>query len=101
MITLHQAEWCPHCRRIRQRLTELGIDYAAKQVPADREHRDELERVTGARSIPALVAVDGSVILGEEAIHAYLDTIDEPAGAAAHRSKAATMRQRELEEAQA
>lgn len=100
MITLYQAEWCPHSRSIRQRLTELAIDYAAKQVPADREHRDELERITGARSIPALVTDDGSVIVGEDTIHAYFDTIDEPASAAAHRDKAATMRQREIQENQ-
>jgi hypothetical protein len=27
MLELFQTEWCPGSRRIRQRLTELGLDY--------------------------------------------------------------------------
>ena len=27
MYELWQTEWCPASRRVRQRLTELGIDY--------------------------------------------------------------------------
>lgn len=99
MIQLYQAEWCPYCRRVRHRLTELGIDFVARQVPANGEDRDELARIAGERSIPALVLEDGSVISGSESIHAHLDTIDEPPGAADHRAKAAKMRQRKLEEA--
>ena len=98
MIQLYQAEWCPHCRHIRQRLTELDIDFISRQVPAERDERDELNRIADARSIPALVASDGAVITGEDAIHAFLDTHEEPAGAAAHRTKAAVMRERELQE---
>jgi glutaredoxin len=36
VLTLYQAEWCPYSSAVRQRLTELGIDFVAKQVPLAR-----------------------------------------------------------------
>lgn len=29
MIELHQAEGCPHCAKVRNALTELGLSYVA------------------------------------------------------------------------
>ena len=42
MLELFQTEWCPASRRIRQRLTELGLDYLNHQVPVEREERTVL-----------------------------------------------------------
>ena len=39
VVDLYQAEWCPHSHRVRQRLTELGLDFAAHQVPVDPAER--------------------------------------------------------------
>jgi len=39
MLELFQTEWCPGSGRIRQRLTELGLDYLNHQVPVEREER--------------------------------------------------------------
>ena len=36
MLELFQTEWCPASRRVRQRLTELGLDYLNRQVPVER-----------------------------------------------------------------
>jgi glutathione S-transferase len=89
MIELYQAEWCPHSHRVRQRLTELGLDFVARQVPADRAERDELEAATGERSIPTLVLDAGEVVTGDDEIIETLDRrFAEPSGAAAHREKA-------------
>jgi uncharacterized protein (DUF302 family)/glutaredoxin len=74
MVELWQTEWCPASRRVRQRLTELGIDYIARQVPVEREQRFLLRERTGSDTIPVLVATDGEVIVGEDAITVYLDT---------------------------
>ena len=41
-MDLYQAEWCPHSHRIRQRLTELGVDFCARQVAAASDERQEL-----------------------------------------------------------
>src|SRR5207253_2334746 len=39
-MELYQAEWCPHSHKVRQRLTELGLDFVARQVAAEPEDRD-------------------------------------------------------------
>jgi len=62
MIELYQAEWCPHSHRVRQRLTELDLDFMAHQVPVPAE-RTGMERATGRRSIPTLVLDDGGIVL--------------------------------------
>ncbi len=99
MLVLFQAEWCPASRRVRQRLTELGLDYISRQVPVEREARTVLCDATGADSIPALRLENGSAIVGEENILVFLDErFAEPAGAEAHRCKAAELRRRYLEE---
>jgi glutathione S-transferase len=99
---LYQTEWCPASRRVRQRLTELELPYLAMPVPVERAERGALIVATGVDSIPALVAVDGTVLDGEEAILDYLDGhYPEPAGASAHRVKAEVVRRRQLEEATA
>ena len=72
-MELFQAEWCPHSHAVRQRLTELGLDFVARQVPADPDDRDELERVAGTNEIPVLVADDGAVYRGDDEILDFLD----------------------------
>ena len=99
MLELWQTEWCPASRRVRQRLTELGIDYLIRQVPVDKEQRDALRHATGSETIPALVFDNGEVAIGEDAILRVLEaTSAESAQADAHRQKAAKARRRYLEE---
>ena len=87
-MELYQAEWCPHSHRVRQRLTELGLDFHARQVPADPDAREELRMVAGTTEIPALVTDKGDPICGEDDIVAYLSRFDEQPDADAHRAKA-------------
>jgi glutathione S-transferase len=65
MIQLFQAEWCPYSSIVRQRLTELGVDYVIRQVAPDPPDRDALLDATGGDSIPALVLEDGTVLTGD------------------------------------
>jgi len=88
-MELYQAEWCPHSHRVRQRLTELGLDFTARQVPADPDRRDGLERRAGTSEIPVLVDDGGQVHCGEEEIVAFLDRYPERDDAGEHRAKAA------------
>jgi glutathione S-transferase len=98
MLELYQTEWCPASRRVRERLTELGLDLI-HQVSVEREARTTLLAATGVDTIPALLLEDGEAVVGEEAIDAYLDEpFDEPADAEAHRLKAAKARRRFLKE---
>ena len=99
MLELWQTEWCPSSRRVRQRLTELGLDYIVHQVPVEKPDRSELLRVTGSETIPVLVLDSGSIVVGEDEILRSLDEqIAEPAEAEAHKNKAETARRRYLEE---
>lgn len=98
-LELWQTEWCPASRRVRQRLTELGLSFTAHQVPVDPDVRTDLEAATGEKTIPVLVA-GGEVICGEEAILGYLaEHFIEPPEASAQREKAAKARRKELEKA--
>ena len=53
MLTLYQAEWCPYSSAVRERLTELGVDFVAKQVAPRQEERE------GEHEIPLLVDENG------------------------------------------
>jgi glutathione S-transferase len=99
VLELYQTEWCLASRRVRQRLTELGIDYVTRQVLADPQRREALVVATGASSVPTLVLEDGSALVGDDAITAYLDEQypDSP-GSWAHRARAEKARRRYLEE---
>jgi glutathione S-transferase len=89
MIELYQAEWCPYSSRVRQRLTELGVSFVARQVPAESADREELRRKTGSDEIPALIDDDEVVVGDADALIAYLDrTYSERADAEEHRRQA-------------
>ncbi len=98
MLELWQTEWCPASSRIRQRLTQLGVDYVTRQVPV--EQRTAMR--FGARPPRAPSPPSSSrrtAFVGEHAICAYLDrNVAEPSDAEAHRLKAAKARRRYLEE---
>ena len=83
VLELWQAEWCPHSHKVRQRLTELGVDFVAHQVAADKENRpDEI-------AIPRLLTEQGEVLSGEEEILPWLDEhFDERDDAPRHRARA-------------
>lgn len=98
-LELWQTEWCPASHRVRQRMTELGLAYIARQVPVEREDRTELIRRTGEQSIPVLV-VDGDILSGSDTILSYLNThFTELPEAERQRAKAATTKRKELEKA--
>ena len=89
MLSLYQAEWCPHSRRVRLRLTELGLTWLALPVEPDPEDRVELRRVSGDDAIPVLCTEEGETIGDADAIIAWLDAhFDEPPTAAGHRAEA-------------
>jgi glutathione S-transferase len=87
-VELYQAEWCPHSHAVRQRLTELGVDFTARQVPADPDEREEMRRRVGTSSIPVLVPDGGEPVCGEDDILDYLRRFDDREDAEQHREKA-------------
>ena len=73
MLELYQAEWCPYSHRVRERLTELGLDFVARQVAPRRAERHAMRDATGHDSIPLLVTGDGRAISDADPILAFLD----------------------------
>jgi glutathione S-transferase len=72
-MRLYQTEWCPYCRRVRMKLTELGITYVAVNVPRERSLRTDLLAVSGQPGIPTLVDRDVIIADDDEAIIAHLE----------------------------
>ena len=73
-ITLSRLQACPFCERVVVKLDELGLDYRSRFVEARHSRRDVVKRLTGARTVPALVDDDTGVTMSESAnIVAYLE----------------------------
>jgi glutathione S-transferase len=87
MLTLYQAEWCPFSSAVRERLTELGIDFVARQVAPWPEQRSQLLARTGTDQTPVLETEDGEFHEGTRAIFAYLEGFEATPYAAGHRRR--------------
>jgi glutathione S-transferase len=81
MLALYQAEWCPYSSAVRQRLTELGIDFVAKQVAPRQRDRE------GEHEIPLLVTEDGERYEGTDEIFEYLATLPPGESEREHRAQ--------------
>ena len=92
VLTLYQAEWCPLSSAVREVLTELGLDFVARQVEPWPGERDELRRVAGTDQIPVLRAEDGRLYRGIRKIFAHLREREPWEFAAAHRRRFADRR---------
>ncbi len=100
MLELWQTEWCPASRRVRQRLTELGIDYVTRQVPVEKDERTLLRERTGIRHDPGPRRAEAARSSSARRRFAATSTADRTsrAEAKAHRLKAEKARRRYLEE---
>jgi predicted GNAT family acetyltransferase/glutaredoxin len=87
MITLYQAEWCPYSSAVREVLTELGVDFVARQVEPWPEDRAALRSATGKDQIPTLVTDDGTAHIGTRRVFEYLETLAPGKHAAEHRQR--------------
>ena len=90
--TLYQAEWCPFSSAVQEVLTELGVDFVARQVEPWPEERNELRALSGTDEIPVLQAEDGTLYRGTREIFAHLRERDPWRFAAAHRRRFADHR---------
>jgi uncharacterized protein len=91
-LTLYQAEWCPFSSAVREVLTELGLDFVARQVPPWPNERTDLHRVAGTTQIPVLQTEDGRLYRGTREIFTHLRERDPWQLAAAHRRRFADHR---------
>jgi glutathione S-transferase len=82
-ITLYRLQACPFCERVVRALDELGLDYDSRFVEARHSRRDVVKRVSGKRTVPALVDENTGVTMSESAnIVEYLEATYGDGGAA-------------------
>lgn len=73
-LTLYRLQACPFCERVVRRLDELGVEYESRFVEPRHSDRDVVKRISGKRTVPAIVDPNTGVTMSESAnIVAYLD----------------------------
>jgi len=73
-ITLYRLQACPFCERVVRVLDDLGLDYRSRFVEPMHSERDVVKRLTGKRTVPAIVDEETGVTMSESAnIVAYLE----------------------------
>jgi predicted GNAT family acetyltransferase len=87
LLTLYQAEWCPFSSAVREVLTELGIDFVARQVAPWPPDRGELRALAGRDLIPILQTDDGTLHRGTREIFSYLRELEPWQYASGHRRR--------------
>jgi len=74
MLELFQHEDSQDCGRVRRKLSELMIDFIARQVPQDPALCTRLQLATGQSDIPVLIDPEQRMIITEaDDIIAYLE----------------------------
>jgi glutathione S-transferase len=66
-ITLYRLQACPFCERVVRTLEEYGLDYRSRFVEPMHSDRDVVKRVSGARTVPAIVDSNTGVTMSESA----------------------------------
>lgn len=73
-IMLYRLQACPFCERVVRKLDDYDLDYRSRFVEPMHSDRNVVKRVSGARTVPALVDAKTGVTMSESAnIVDYLD----------------------------
>jgi len=54
-LVLYELEGCPYCAKVKEKLSELGLDYESRMVPRSHGERTEVREVSGQTGVPVLV----------------------------------------------
>lgn len=73
-ITLYRLQACPYCERVVRKLDEYDIEYRSRFVEPMHSERDVVKRISGKRTVPAIVDENTGVTMSESAnIVSYLE----------------------------
>jgi glutathione S-transferase len=73
-ITLYRLEACPFCERVVRKLSEHELRYTSRFVEPMHSDRNVVKRISGARTVPAIVDTNTGVTMSESSnIVDYLD----------------------------
>ena len=74
-ITIYRLQACPFCERVVRKLDEYDLEYRSRFVEPMHSDRNVVKRVSGSRTVPAIVDESTGVTMSESAnIVEYLDT---------------------------
>ncbi len=74
MLELYQFERCPYGQKVRQKLTELDLDWISRTAPKGSKNRKKLLELGGKEQVPFLVDSEKGVKMYEsDDIIAYLE----------------------------
>jgi len=74
-ITLYRLQACPFCERVVRKLDAYDLDYHSRFVEPMHSDRNAVKRVSGSRTVPAIVDENTGVTMSESGnIVEYLDT---------------------------
>jgi glutathione S-transferase len=73
-ITLYRLQACPFCERVVRVLNELDLSYQSRFVEPMHSERNVVKRISGKRTVPAIVDENTGVTMSESAnIVEYLE----------------------------
>lgn len=64
-ITLYRLQACPFCERVVRKLDEYDLDYHSRFVEPMHSDRNVVKRVSGSRTVPAIVDETTGVTMSE------------------------------------
>ncbi|MCQ4334061.1 glutathione S-transferase N-terminal domain-containing protein [Natronomonas sp. F2-12] len=74
-ITVYRLQACPYCERVIRVLNDLGLSYRSRFVEPRHSRRNAVKRLSGSRTVPAIVDERTGVTMSESAnIVEYLET---------------------------
>ncbi|MFQ3474674.1 glutaredoxin [Halonotius sp. F2-221B] len=73
-ITLYRLQACPFCERVVRKLSGYDLPYTSRFVEPMHSDRNVVKRISGARTVPAIVDENTGVTMSESGnIVEYLD----------------------------
>ncbi|MCO8242671.1 glutathione S-transferase N-terminal domain-containing protein [Haladaptatus sp. AB643] len=73
-ITLYRLQACPYCERVVRKLQEYDLPYQSRFIEPMHSDRNVVKRISGKRTVPAIVDVNTGVTMSESAnIVQYLE----------------------------
>jgi glutathione S-transferase len=64
-IVLYRLQACPFCERVVRVMDDLGLDYRSRFVEPMHSERTVVKRLTGKRTVPAVVDERTGVTMSE------------------------------------
>ena len=68
MVTIYGTEFCSYCTAARMLLKKKGVDYTDIVISSDDDARQEMERLSGRRTVPQIF-IGGRSIGGFEELY--------------------------------